>query len=85
MQVSNFNLPLLKRSSLGKDKGHHHRPGGNHLGDYDDEIEPDPDCPILSTLVVTGWGEPKWALQELERLMQWQILQAPDDRYKHHW
>ena len=25
------------------------------------------------------------ALQELERLMQWQILQAPDDRYKHHW
>ncbi len=32
-----------------------------------------------------GWGEPKWALQELERLMQWQILRAPDDRYKHHW
>ena len=29
-----------------------------------------------------GWGEPKWALQELERLMQWQILRAPDDRYK---
>ncbi len=32
-----------------------------------------------------GWGEPKWAQQELERLMQWQVLQAPDARYKHHW
>ena len=32
-----------------------------------------------------GWGEPKGAQQEPVRLMQWQVLQAPGARYKHHW
>jgi len=32
-----------------------------------------------------GWGQPRWALQELERLMQWQSLQMPAAFYKHHW
>ncbi len=32
-----------------------------------------------------GWGQPRWALQELERLMQWQSLQMPAPFYKHHW
>ena len=32
-----------------------------------------------------GWGHPIWALQELERLMQWQLLQAPANTYKRHY
>ena len=32
-----------------------------------------------------GWSHPRWALQELERLMQWQSLQMPAPFYKHHW
>ena len=32
-----------------------------------------------------GCGQLKWAQQELGRLMQWRVLQAPDARYKHHW
>jgi hypothetical protein len=32
-----------------------------------------------------GWGQPKWARLELERLMQWQTLQMPDAFYKHHY
>ncbi len=31
-----------------------------------------------------GWGNPIGALQELERLMQWHLLQAPATTYKRH-
>ena len=31
-----------------------------------------------------GWGNPIGALQELEHLMQWHLLQAPANTYKRH-
>ena len=33
----------------------------------------------------TCWGDPRWAQQELERLMQWQTMALPEAQYKQHW
>lgn len=32
----------------------------------------------------SGWGNPLWAQQELERLMQWHALRLPAVTYKRH-